>query len=177
MLVPIFTLKLNQKIFPRLVTVGCYDGKYPCLTGATNGGKVSFSCGSTDLPVLESLSHLKVFVHTPHHRTKPLQVGGPTRHHINVTSSADSDLTLFSFGQHITALAAGKLDPNSTGDSLLIGSQTNLLAYDVEKNSELFYKDVSVHAGIGDPLPNTALLVDHPRLDPQQPWSLYSSHC
>lgn len=40
MLVPIFTLKLNQKIFPRLVTVGAYDGKHPCLTGATNGGKV-----------------------------------------------------------------------------------------------------------------------------------------
>ena len=41
-LVPIFTLKLNQKIFPRLVTVGKYDGKHPCLTAATNGGKVEF---------------------------------------------------------------------------------------------------------------------------------------
>ncbi len=41
MLVPIFTLKLNQKIFPRLVTVGSYDGKHACLTAATNGGKVS----------------------------------------------------------------------------------------------------------------------------------------
>ena len=41
MLVPIFTLKLNQKIFPRLVTVGNYDGKHPSLTAATNGGKVS----------------------------------------------------------------------------------------------------------------------------------------
>ena len=40
MLVPIFTLKLNQKIFPRLVTVGKYDGQHPCLTAATNGGKV-----------------------------------------------------------------------------------------------------------------------------------------
>ena len=40
MLVPIFTLKLNQKIFPRLVTVGKYDGKHPCLTAATNGSKV-----------------------------------------------------------------------------------------------------------------------------------------
>ena len=40
MLVPIFTLKLNQKIFPRLVTIGKYDGKHPCLTAATNGSKV-----------------------------------------------------------------------------------------------------------------------------------------
>ena len=41
MLVPIFTLKLNQKIIPRLVTVGQYDGRHPCLTAATSGGKVS----------------------------------------------------------------------------------------------------------------------------------------
>ncbi len=44
MLVPIFTLKLNQKIFPRLVTVGHYDGKHPSLTAATNGGKVVLQC-------------------------------------------------------------------------------------------------------------------------------------
>jgi hypothetical protein len=40
MLVPIFTLKLNQKILPRLVTVGSYDGIHPSLTAATTGGKV-----------------------------------------------------------------------------------------------------------------------------------------
>lgn len=45
MLVPIFTLKLNQKIFPRLVTVGQYDGKHPSLTAATNGGKVRVGGG------------------------------------------------------------------------------------------------------------------------------------
>ena len=67
------------------------------------------------------------------------------RQHINVSaSSSDSDITLLSFGQHITALAAGKLDQGleTAADTLFIGSQTNLLAYDVEKNSELFYKDV-----------------------------------
>lgn len=56
-------------------------------------------------------------------------------------TSADSDMTLLTFGQHITSLTAGKLDPNEN-DVLLIGSQTNLLAYDVDKNSELYYKDV-----------------------------------
>ena len=40
MLVPVFSLKLNNKINPRLVTVGNYDGTRPCLTGATTGGKV-----------------------------------------------------------------------------------------------------------------------------------------
>lgn len=125
MLVPIFTLKLNQKIFPRLVTVGSYDGKHPCLTGATNGGKV--------------------FLHTPYHRGTSFGGAGGMRQHVNVsTSSSDSDITLLSFGQHITALAAGKLDQSldTAADMLFIGSQTNLLAYDVENNSELFYKDL-----------------------------------
>ncbi|KAI7802509.1 putative Bardet-Biedl syndrome 2 protein [Triplophysa rosa] len=39
MLVPIFTLKLNHKINPRMVTVGKYDGVHPCLTAATQAGK------------------------------------------------------------------------------------------------------------------------------------------
>ena len=40
MLVPAFTIKLGQKIHPRLVTVGEYDGFHPCLTAATTGGKM-----------------------------------------------------------------------------------------------------------------------------------------
>uniref|UniRef100_A0AAQ4RN17 Bardet-Biedl syndrome 2 n=1 Tax=Gasterosteus aculeatus aculeatus TaxID=481459 RepID=A0AAQ4RN17_GASAC len=41
MLVPIFTLKLNHKINPRMVTVGKFDGVHPCLTAATQAGKVA----------------------------------------------------------------------------------------------------------------------------------------
>lgn len=40
MLVPIFTLKLNHKINPRMVAVGTFDGVHPCLTAATQAGKV-----------------------------------------------------------------------------------------------------------------------------------------
>lgn len=57
-------------------------------------------------------------------------------------STPESDVSLLSFGQHITAIGAGKLGPNTNNDTLFIGSQTNLLAYNVENNSELFYKDV-----------------------------------
>lgn len=79
----------------------------------------------------------------PHKHSTPLSgsIGGRKDSRMSV-SSMDLDVTLLSFGQHITALTAGKLDPNLTNDVLLIGSQTNLLAYDVEMNSELFYKDV-----------------------------------
>ena len=90
-----------------------------------------------------------MFVHTPHHRANlPVGVvGGAISHQsrLKVTSGGDSDTTLLTFGQHITALTAGKLDRTQDNDVLLVGSQTNLLAYDVEKNSELFYKEVCLH--------------------------------
>lgn len=116
MLVPIFTLKLNQKVFPRLVTVGKYDGKHPSLTAATNGGKV--------------------FIHTPHHRLATGGRGGRLS-----ASGTESDVSLLSIGQYVTSLTAGRLDPALERDALLVGSQTNLLAYDVQQNSDLFYKE------------------------------------
>lgn len=54
----------------------------------------------------------------------------------------DSDIILLSIGQHVTSLAAGRLDPDLDRDILLVGTQTNVLAYDVEQNSELFYREV-----------------------------------
>ena len=42
MLVPIFTLKLNHKILPRMAALGNYDGKHVSLTCATTAGKVSY---------------------------------------------------------------------------------------------------------------------------------------
>lgn len=67
----------------------------------------------------------------------------PTSARLTVSSS-DSDITSLSIGQHVTSLAAGRLNPDLESDVLLVGSQTNVLAYDVEQNSELFYKDVRV---------------------------------
>lgn len=37
---PVFTLELNYKIVPGLVTIGKYDGTHPCLTAATTADKV-----------------------------------------------------------------------------------------------------------------------------------------
>lgn len=37
-------------------------------------------------------------------------------------------------------LAAGRLEEASERDTLLVGSQTNLLAYDVENNSDVYFK-------------------------------------
>jgi Bardet-Biedl syndrome 2 protein len=45
--------------------------------------------------------------------------------------------------KEIIAMATGKLDSLSNNEMLFIGSRTNLLAYDVENNKDLFDKEVS----------------------------------
>uniref|UniRef100_A0A7N6BT97 Bardet-Biedl syndrome 2 protein homolog n=1 Tax=Anabas testudineus TaxID=64144 RepID=A0A7N6BT97_ANATE len=117
MLVPIFTLKLNHKINPRMVTIGKFDGVHPCLTAATQAGKV--------------------FIHNPHTRGQR-----PVAHRLS-QSTQDSDISLLNINQAVTCLTAGLLGPNTTGDTLLVGSQTNLLAYDVHDNADIFYREVS----------------------------------
>ncbi|KAK9958908.1 hypothetical protein ABG768_011006 [Culter alburnus] len=117
MLVPIFTLKLNHKINPRMVAIGKYDGIHPCLTAATQAGKV--------------------FIHNPHTRGQR-----PVAHRLS-QSTQDSDISLLNINQAVSCLTAGTLGPNTTGHTLLVGSQTNLLAYDVHDNTDVFYKEVT----------------------------------
>lgn len=112
MLVPIFTLKINHRVNPHMVTVGRYNGKHTALTCATAAGKV--------------------LIHNPHMKT---QQGG------RLDSSADSDVNLLSINQQVSSVCAGRLNPSATNDILAVGTQTNLLAYDVDNNSDLFYKD------------------------------------
>ena len=55
---------------------------------------------------------------------------------------ANQELAMLNINQRVTALQTGRLDPDSNRDVLLIGTPTNLLAYDVEQNADLFHKDV-----------------------------------
>lgn len=42
----------------------------------------------------------------------------------------------------VTAICAGRLKPDEEKDILVIGSASNVLAYHVDDNSDLFYKEV-----------------------------------
>uniref|UniRef100_A0A8C6Z1A4 Bardet-Biedl syndrome 2 protein homolog n=1 Tax=Nothoprocta perdicaria TaxID=30464 RepID=A0A8C6Z1A4_NOTPE len=110
MLVPVFTLKLNYKILPRMVALGRFDGTHPCLAAATQAGKVTAA--------------------------SPGAAAG-------ARAAPHSDISLLNINQGITCLTSGVLDPQLGYDSLLVGTQTNLLAYDVHNNSDLFYREVS----------------------------------
>ena len=83
---------------------------------------------------------MQVFIHTPHAQmgassgrilTGGGGVGGP---------GGNSDLVMLNINQRVTAVATGKLDPDADRDYLLVGTPTNLLVYDVEKNADIFHK-------------------------------------
>nr|XP_033796514.1 Bardet-Biedl syndrome 2 protein isoform X2 [Geotrypetes seraphini] len=117
MLIPVFTLKLNHKINPRMVAVGKYDGVHPCLTAATQVGKV--------------------FIHNPYSR-------GQRQSALRIMqSNQDSDISLLNINQTVSCLTSGVLNPQLGCDSLIVGTQNNLLAYDVHNNSDLFYKEIA----------------------------------
>ncbi|XP_033751915.1 Bardet-Biedl syndrome 2 protein homolog isoform X2 [Pecten maximus] len=114
MLVPIFNLKINHKVNPRMVTIGKYDGAQSSLTCATTAGKV--------------------LIHNPHNR-------GLKGGRLDITS--DGDINLLSINQQVSSVSAGQLVRDKENDILAVGTHTNLLAYDVENNSDLFYKDTA----------------------------------
>ncbi|KIZ00360.1 putative Bardet-Biedl syndrome 2 protein like protein [Monoraphidium neglectum] len=66
----------------------------------------------------------KVFVHSPH-------------------DPSGQRLALLNINKQITALVAGAILPSSTRDVLLIGSPNTLQCYDIERNRDLFFKDIS----------------------------------
>lgn len=67
----------------------------------------------------------KIFIHSPHEQ-------GP----------GGQSITYLNINRHVTALAAGMLDPTSGRDVLLIGTPNNLQCYDPHRNQDLFFKDV-----------------------------------
>lgn len=60
-------------------------------------------------------------------------------------SAGSSDVALLNINQSVNALVAGCLTPNSSNDVLVVGTQTSVLAYDVQNNADLFYKEVNIY--------------------------------
>eukprot|EP00741_Cyanophora_paradoxa_P010844 tig00020544_g10484.t1 len=105
MLVPAFTLALNNTILERLACIGKFDAKHPSLACGTSAGKI--------------------FISSPHTRDE----------------NSIPELRFLNINRKITALTSGQINPSDPKEALLVGTQTNLLAYDVEANSDLFYKE------------------------------------
>lgn len=93
---------------------------------------------------------IQVFIHNPHLTSNPGSRLGGGRLQGAATGGGASEVSLLNIGQQVTSLAAAVIDGEMTlnteqpGDVLFVGTQTNLLAYNVEQNTDLFYKDVGL---------------------------------
>lgn len=95
-----------------MVTIGKYFGDYPALTCATNGDKV--------------------FIHTPHKLSEPCRPQ---------SANVGGDVSLLNINQKVSSICAGNLNPSLDYDVLMVGTDTNLIAYDIAQNMDLFYRE------------------------------------
>ena len=65
----------------------------------------------------------KIFFHTPHDK------------------SGQNEVKFLNINRKISALKCGRLATKHQRDLLFVGAQTTLLAYDVQENCDLFFKD------------------------------------
>ena len=108
-----FSFRLNEPILENTACVGLYDDKRPTLTAATTGGKI--------------------FMFDPYARADEGQ--GDAR--------PGARLRYLNINKKVTAVAAGALGAEGTDgrDILFVGTGTDVLAYDVLKNTDVFFRD------------------------------------
>ena len=107
-----FSFRLKDQILENTACVGLYDGERPTLTAATTGGKI--------------------FMFDPYARADEhgSDAGGASR------------VRYLNINKKITAVAAGALGAAHDGrDILFVGTGTDVLAYDVDTNTDVFFRD------------------------------------
>ena len=100
-----------------------YNGRLPCLTCGTSAGKV--------------------FIHNPHERSITTGAAEAADEAAAAgLAGGDRDIRFLNINRQVTAMVAGSLDATYVHDVLVVGTSTNLLAYDVEQNADVFFKEV-----------------------------------
>ena len=54
----------------------------------------------------------------------------------------EGNISLLNVNQVITSLACGQLDEQLKRDLLVVGTSNNIIAYDIDRNVDLFFKEV-----------------------------------
>ncbi|KAL6265602.1 hypothetical protein P5V15_002396 [Pogonomyrmex californicus] len=114
-----FSLNVQKHIKASLVVSGKFDGSHACLAAATPGGTI--------------------LVHSPH---RPPQVDYSDHKQSNKRLSWSGELAELQIGTEVKSLCTGRLGEDER-DILLVGTISHVLAYHVEDNADVFYKEMS----------------------------------
>ncbi|KAG5674649.1 hypothetical protein PVAND_004603 [Polypedilum vanderplanki] len=113
---PTFSFSIDMKLSDKGVVVGKYDAVNSSLTAITQSNKI--------------------IIHSPYTRYNMFNSQ-------KAWSEIKKDIGMLSVNYTITAIATGKLSSESDKEYLAIGTENNILIYQVDDNLEVFFKDVS----------------------------------
>lgn len=129
-----FSFNLNR-IIVGSVKFGKYDGIHVCLTAVTSTDKVNtFDACNCHIAHLIAFN-LQVILHNPYKKLNA------TNNRLSWTE-ASSDIAMLNFNQEVRAIETGCLSKDDPKEILVIGSPTQLLAYHVDNNHDIFYKEI-----------------------------------
>nr|KAF7420225.1 hypothetical protein H0235_010522 [Vespula pensylvanica] len=114
-----FSLNIQKHIESGLVASGKFDGSHACLTAVTSGGNI--------------------LVHSPHRQP---QIKNNDSEQPDGRLSWSGELAELQIDSQVTAICTGHLGEDER-DILLIGTATHILAYHVEDNADIFYKEMT----------------------------------
>ncbi|XP_014469313.1 PREDICTED: Bardet-Biedl syndrome 2 protein homolog isoform X2 [Dinoponera quadriceps] len=115
-----FSLNIQKHVKAGLVVSGKFDGSHACLAAATPGGTI--------------------LVHSPHRQ--PQNVNFTDDKQPNKRLSWSGELAELQIGTEVKSLCTGRLGEDER-EILLVGTITHVLAYHVEDNADVFYKEMS----------------------------------
>ena len=72
---------------------------------------------------------MQVFIHSPQDNNPQAQ-------------QLEGNVSLLNVNQVVTSLACGQLDDQLKKDLLVVGTSSNITAYDIDRNVDLFFKEV-----------------------------------
>ncbi|XP_020285539.1 Bardet-Biedl syndrome 2 protein homolog [Pseudomyrmex gracilis] len=114
-----FSLNIQKHIKTGLVVSGKFDGSHACLAAATPGGTI--------------------LVHSPHRQP---QIDFSDHKQSSKRLLWSGELAELQIGTEVKSLCTGRLGEDER-DTLLIGTISHVLAYHVEDNADVFYKEMS----------------------------------
>lgn len=113
MLRTVFSFRLSNQIISGKVAIGKFDGITPCLVAATVAEKVIW------------------------HNRKGANAQEDS------LQSEQADVCVLNINQTVQSLTTGCLKSDSSIEYLVVGTPCSILVYDVEKNMDLFYRDIA----------------------------------
>lgn len=146
-MIPSFQISLDTPILHGLVTIGKFDGKHTSLACATGTDNILIHCphlhnSQSDQEIRQLSVNRKISALTCGAWPLPTATAEEKKKETAKSKPVGDIIQVVKNVNIGSGSIKRTFKQKKVRDALLVGTQTNLLCYDVEENSDLFYKDV-----------------------------------